>query len=51
MMMEDDGRKRVEKMENNKVAGDHLGTLVGVPIAQKNNSDPKLYFFDQKKVW
>ena len=37
--MEDDGRKKVEKVREKtlflKVAGDHLGTFGGVPIAQK----------------
>ena len=46
--MEEDGR-RWKKMEEDdgkfKVAGDGLGTLVGVPIDQKNKSDLGYDFF------
>ena len=57
MMMEDDGRwckKKVEKCEEKtlflKVAGDHLGTFGGVPIAPKKLYPTEVTTFFSK-VW
>ena len=41
-MMEEKSRTTVENKLASKVVGDGLGTLVGVPIASKKRSDPKL---------
>ena len=53
-MMDDDGRKlkRVGKnMFYLKTAGDHLGTLVGVPIApQKINPTEAATFSTKKQI-
>ena len=54
MMTEVDGRKSRKhwKALLSKIVGDHLGTLVGVPIAQKLfESDPKLQLASTKKKW
>ena len=51
MMMEDDDEKQSKQKENIyflKVVGDGLGTLIGVPIAQKNKSDLGYEFFIKK---
>ena len=52
-MMGDDVRTQIENYKKNlKVAGDHLGTLVGVPIAPKKiKSDPKLQLFFDHCFW
>ena len=52
--MEDNGRTKSLKkffFKNLflKAAGDHLGTLVGVPMAQKIKSNKKIQLFSAKK--
>ena len=38
-MMDDDDGKKSKIVFSPKSVGDHLGTLVGVRMAQKNNSE------------